>query len=277
VDRSERFIVQAALPIAPPSFGGDTTFNQTAANSSYAAFGQATIPFGNIWELTLGARWTHDEREIHQVALDNDLGLNPPVGIPLGPTGSPYNVRAEASFEEPTWKIALAVEPIDNVRLYASYDRGYKAGSFPSGAQTGVQARTPLRSELLDNYEIGLKSTVMDGRLRFNAAAFKLEYDDLQVYELLGLNLVTSNAQAEVNGFERPPCPPPAGGGRARRTASPPSTPTASGTCGAANWRLASTISGPTTSSSTRPITPRFARRPTAWSAPTPRGKPRTG
>lgn len=202
VDRSERFVVQAALPIAPPSFGGDTTFNQTARNTSYAAFGQATIPFANIWELTLGARWTHDERKIHQVALDNENGANPPVGIPLGPTGSPYNVRADASFEEPTWKIALAVEPVENVRLYASYDRGYKAGSFASGAQTAIQAATPLRSELLDNYELGLKSTIMDGRLRFNAAAFRLEYDDLQVYELLGLNLVTSNAQAEVEGYE---------------------------------------------------------------------------
>ncbi|MFC5342639.1 TonB-dependent receptor [Brevundimonas staleyi] len=202
VDRSERFIVQAALPIAPPSFGGDTTFSQVAENTSYAAFGQATIPFASIWELTLGARWTRDERKIHQIAVDNENGANPPVGIPLGPTGQPYNVRASASFQEPTWKIALAVEPFENIRLYASYDRGYKAGSFASGAQTAVQAATPLRSELLDNYELGLKSTIMDGRLRFNAAAFRLEYDDLQVYELLGLNLVTSNAQAEVNGFE---------------------------------------------------------------------------
>lgn len=202
VDRDERFIVQAALPIAPASFGGDTEFLQSAQNTSYAAFGQATIPFASIWELTLGARWTHDEREIHQIALDNEAGANPPPGIPLGPGGSPYNIRAEASFEEPTWKVALAVEPFENIRLYASYDRGYKAGSFPSGAQTGVQAGTPLRSELLDNYELGLKSTIMDGRLRFNAAAFKLEYDDLQVYELLGLTLVTSNAQAEVNGYE---------------------------------------------------------------------------
>lgn len=202
VDRNERFIVQAALPIAPPSFGGDTSFLQEAENTSYAAFGQATIPFADIWELTLGARWTHDKREIHQIALDNDLGLNPPPGIPLGPGGSPYNIRASADFEEPTWKIALSVEPFDDVRFYASYDRGYKAGSFPSTAQTGLQAGTPLRSELLDNYEIGMKSTLLDGRLRFNAAAFKLEYDDLQVYELLGLTLVTSNAQAEVNGYE---------------------------------------------------------------------------
>lgn len=199
--RSERFIVNTALPIAPPSFGGDTTFIQDATNRSFAVFGQANIPFADIWELTLGARWTHDKREIHQIAIDNQGGANPPPGIPLGPGGAPYNVTGDESFSEPSWKIALAVEPVDNVRLYASYDRGYKAGAFPSTAQSGAQALTPLASELLDNYEIGVKSTLM-GRLRFNAAAFKLEYTDLQVYELLGLALVTSNAQAEVDGFE---------------------------------------------------------------------------
>ena len=202
VERSERFIVGAALPIAPPSFGGDTTFRQDATNTSYAAFAQATVPFAEIWELTVGARWTHDNREVHQIALDNEGGANPPPGIPLGPGGSPYNARGEESFSEPTWKVALAVEPLDDVRLYASYDRGYKAGSFPSTAQNGPQSVSPLASELLDNYEVGLKSTLFDGRLRFNAAAFWLDYQDLQVYELLGLTLVTSNAAAEVEGFE---------------------------------------------------------------------------
>jgi iron complex outermembrane receptor protein len=202
VERSERFVVGAALPIAPPSFGGDVSFFQDATNRSYAAFGQATIPFADIWELTVGARWTHDERKVHQVAVDNEGGANPPAGIPLGPGGTPYNVRADENFSEPSWKLALAVEPIDNLRLYASYDRGYKAGAFPSAAQSAAQAVSPLRSELLDNYELGLKSTLLDGRLRFNAAVFKLEYQDLQVYELLGLTLVTSNAEAEVDGFE---------------------------------------------------------------------------
>jgi len=202
VERSERFLVQTALPIAPPSLGGDTTFDQDATNTSYAVFGQATMPFADIWELTVGARWTYDEREVHQIAVDNEGGANPPAGIPLGPTGQPYNVKTDASFEEPTWKLALAVEPLDNMRFYVSYDRGYKAGAYPSAAQTGVQATTPLRSELLDNYEIGAKTTLADGRLRLNAAAFMLDYTDLQVYELLGLTLVTSNAEAEVRGFE---------------------------------------------------------------------------
>ncbi|WP_297801197.1 TonB-dependent receptor [uncultured Brevundimonas sp.] len=200
VDRTEYYLVQTALPIAPPSFGGDTKFDQVASNTSYAVFGQATIPFAEIWELTVGARWTHDDREVHQVAIDRDPLL--PVGIPLGPTGAPYDVKANTSFEEPTWKLALSVEPVDNVRFYASYDRGYKAGAYSAGAQTDLQAQTPLKSEILDNYELGAKTTLANGRLRLNAAAFKLDYNDLQVYELAGLVLVTSNAEAEVSGFE---------------------------------------------------------------------------
>lgn len=202
VERAERFIVGTALPIAPPNFGGDVTFFQDATNRSYALFGQATIPFANIWELTLGARWTHDSRDVLQSAVDNDIPGAPPPGIPLGPGGAPYAISANAEFEEPTWRIALAVEPIEDIRFYASYDRGYKAGAFPSAAQTGLQAGRPLAPELLDNFEIGAKTTLLDGRLRFNAAAFLLDYQDLQVYELLGLTLVTSNAAAEVRGFE---------------------------------------------------------------------------
>src|SRR5690606_6453310 len=109
-------------------------------NTSYAIFGQATIPFAEIWELTLGARWTHDKRDVHQIAIDMEGGANPPVGIPLGPTGSPFDTKGSASFEEPTWKVALAVEPLKNMRFYASYDRGYKAGAFPSTAQNAAQA-----------------------------------------------------------------------------------------------------------------------------------------
>lgn len=202
IDRSETFITQTALPIAPPSFGGDVTFLQDATNSSYAAFGQATFEFADIWELTVGARWTHDKREVRQIALDNDTGGAAPPGIPLGPTGGPYAVSAEETFEEPTWRLALAVEPVEDVRFYVSYDRGYKAGAFPSAAQNAAQAATPIRSEILDNYEIGAKTTFWDNRVRFNAAAFMLDYTDLQVNELLGLTLVASNAAAEVSGFE---------------------------------------------------------------------------
>jgi iron complex outermembrane receptor protein len=202
VERSEHFVVTSAMPIAPPSFGGDVTFNQDATNTSYAVFGQATVPFADVWEFTAGLRWSHDEREVLQQAIDNDTLGAPPPGLPLGPGGTPYAASAEESFSEPSWRLALSVEPVDDVRFYVSYDRGYKAGAFVSTAQTALQAVTPIESEILDNYAIGAKTTWFDGRLRVNAEAFLLDYTDLQVYELLGLTLVTSNADAEVTGFE---------------------------------------------------------------------------
>ncbi|MGD9965954.1 MAG: TonB-dependent receptor [Hyphomonadaceae bacterium] len=202
VDRTERFIVRAALPIAPPSFGGDVTFNQDATNQSYAVFGQATFPFADVWEFTAGVRWSHDERDVFQQTIDNDVAGAPPPGIPLGPGGSPYAVTASETFEEPTWRLALSVEPVDDIRFYVSYDRGYKAGAFISAAQTAAQAVRPIESEILDNYAIGAKTTLLGGRLRFNAEGFFLDYNDLQVYELLGLTLVSSNADAQVFGAE---------------------------------------------------------------------------
>ncbi len=202
VARSERFLVNTAMPIAPPSFGGDVTFNQDATNTSYAIFGQATVPFGDVWEFTAGLRWTHDERDVLQQAVDNDILGTPPPAIPLGPGGSPYSVTATETFEEPTWRLALSVEPVDDVRFYVSYDRGYKAGAFISTAQTAAQAVRPIDSEILDNYALGAKTTLMGGRLRLNAEGFFLDYSDLQVYELLGLTLVSSNADAEVFGAE---------------------------------------------------------------------------
>src|SRR5690606_10278954 len=123
VDRSERFLVNIALPIAPPNFGGDVTFTQDAVNESYAVFGQATIPFADIWELTAGLRWSHDEREVLQQAIDNDSAGVPPPAIPLGPGGAPYAATGSETFEEPTWRLALSVEPVEDVRFYVSYDR----------------------------------------------------------------------------------------------------------------------------------------------------------
>lgn len=202
VDRSERFLVNIALPIAPPNFGGDVTFTQDAVNESYAVFGQATIPFADIWELTAGLRWSHDEREVLQQAIDNDSAGVPPPAIPLGPGGAPYAATGSETFEEPTWRLALSVEPVEDVRFYVSYDRGYKAGAFISTAQTAAQAVRPIESEILDNYAVGAKTTLFGGRLRLNAEGFFLDYNDLQVYELLGLTLVSSNADAQVFGTE---------------------------------------------------------------------------
>ncbi len=205
VERSENFVVNA-LPPFPAFVGGDVTFTQDAENQSAAAFAQVTWPLTDTVNLTGGVRLTYDSKEVFARGIDNATPGGPFPGIPLGPppvgVAFPNGAEGEESWTEPTWRLAADWRPNDNVLAYASYDRGYKSGLYPSQAQNAVQATTPLEPETLDNYEVGLKTNWNEGRVILNGAVFFTDYKDLQVYELLGLALVTSNADAEIFGLE---------------------------------------------------------------------------
>lgn len=205
VDRSENFVVNA-LPPFPAFVGGDVTFTQDVTNQSAAAFAQLTWPVTETINLTGGLRLTWDSKEVFARGVDNDTPGGPFPGIPLGPppvgVAFPGGASGEESWTEPTWRLAADWRPNENVLAYASYDRGYKSGLYPSQAQNAAQATTPLDPEILDNFEVGLKTNWNGGRFILNGAAFFTDYQDLQVYELLGLALVTSNADAEIFGLE---------------------------------------------------------------------------
>src|SRR3546814_12619330 len=70
IDREERFVVTSVAPL-PRGLGGDNTALQNASTKSYAAFGQVTIPFAQIFELTLGARISRDKKDVFQQAVHN--------------------------------------------------------------------------------------------------------------------------------------------------------------------------------------------------------------
>lgn len=200
VQRSERFQTFVTPPF-PLGLTGDTRLTQDAESTSYAAFGQATVPFADIWEFTAGLRITHDKREVLQEGFSNDPRRPP--GFPVFPFTAPYSAVGKADFTKPTWRLSLSAEPWEGKRIYVSYDRGYKSGSFVSQAQNAIQATTIIKPEILDNFDLGIKTTWFNKRLRVNADAFYLDYKDLQVFELSStLNLITSNADARVYGLE---------------------------------------------------------------------------
>lgn len=200
VNRAEQF-VNAALAPVPLALGGDNTSAQSAKTTSYAAFGQATIPFARIFELTLGGRISHDEKDVFQTLVHNGPA-GQGVGFPFFP-GTPYAVPASAKFTKPTWRATLAVEPWADKHFYISYDRGYKAGTFTSQAQNATQATFVVKPEKLDSFNLGMKTQWLDNALRLNADAFYLKYQDLQVFEFgQRLNFVLANADATVKGIE---------------------------------------------------------------------------
>ena len=187
-------------------FTGFANFNQDVSSQSYAAFGQVNWNLTEAVKLTVGGRVSHDKKGVTQAAdgdvfLNNITGLDQG-GIPLYP-GSPYGpVSASESWTEPTWRAALDWQVDDSKLLYVSYDRGYKSGAFAGQAQTPAQATATLGSEIVDNIEIGAKTRWFDDRLQLNIAGFTSKYKDLQIYELVSLSLVSSNADADLKGVE---------------------------------------------------------------------------
>ena len=106
-----------------------------------------------------------------------------------------------------TWRVALDYIPNDNMLVYASVARGYKAGGFNAGFTLNSLQYLPYTNEEVTAIELGLKSTLANGRVIFNAAAFTYDYEDLQaatarVHEGIIFNSLDNLAAADVDGFE---------------------------------------------------------------------------
>ena len=200
VDRTESFFTywEDITPLAGLS-PGDVTFNQTAGTTSIAAFGQLTWNATDTLALTLGARYTEDDKDIFNEAIDNLDGI-PPTGIPL--VGPPYSVSASETWDDTTVRATVEWQAADDAMLYATYSEGFKSGAFNGTQGNPVAASTPLDPEEATNIEIGGKTQWLDDRLRFNFAYFDLDYDDLQVWFLQNNILIAANATASIDGFE---------------------------------------------------------------------------
>lgn len=168
---------------------------QTAWTNSYAAFGQLTWHLNDQIALIAGGRYTHDRIRIRTALAPGLINALPNQQL------LPFN--DSVSFSKFTPKAAIQWN-IDSERmLYVSYSRGFKSGGF---ALPATPPNQPVKPEVLDNYEIGLKGTV--GRiLSFALSGFYYDYKDLQVNSLTSVNgtilqLTNNAATATVKGVE---------------------------------------------------------------------------
>lgn len=103
---------------------------------------------------------------------------------PVPPNGEPRETAlAKKNLDEDStsWRLAANYDLTDEASVYASYSRGYKAGSFPSLAAVADDQLNPVVKEQLDAYEIGFKMSLADGAAQFNGAAFYYDYTDKQL------------------------------------------------------------------------------------------------
>jgi iron complex outermembrane receptor protein len=147
--------------------------------------------------LTVGLRQSDDEKNIIQERFDRNG--NYCCGFQVVTP-----VIAESSETDPM--VSISYDVGESMMVYATYQEGFRGGG--TTARPTATTRVPFGPETLDNLEVGIKSDLLDGRLRVNASVFSMTYEDMQINSA-GLDQnnqpawVTSNAgSADVTGFE---------------------------------------------------------------------------
>jgi iron complex outermembrane receptor protein len=161
---------------------------------SGAIYGQATAPVPSLRDtnVTLGLRYTVERRDLYGNEVVN---FEPTTQI------APIVIPSDAHkiFQKPTWRLAFDHHFTDDLVGYISDNRGFKSGVY----NTLPPAATPVHPEVLDAYEIGIKSDFIDHRLRVNAAAFYYNYTNIQVTitQAASTQLV-NGAKAQIYGLD---------------------------------------------------------------------------
>ena len=181
---------------------------RTNKNDSWSVFSDITWHATEQLDLTVGFRYTEDDI----------TGSTREIGLFRTPRIADMPVfTAGDTFDDFTPRFSIGWQATDEMRLYATVSRGYKAGGYTldfnsaGGAPNNGIVSEKFDEETLWNYEIGLRSEWFDRRVRLNISAFYLEWDDLQV-ETFFFTVpgdATSNIQrtinvdeAEAKGFE---------------------------------------------------------------------------
>jgi outer membrane receptor protein involved in Fe transport len=147
-------------------------------NKNYALFGELTWRATDRLSLTGGLRANYDDKRI--TASASRLRAN---GTPLSPTQTIPANKQQRDGGQITWRFVGEYELTDDLRTYASYTRGYKA--FGINDDANLLRNIPgadffFDSEIVDNYEVGLKGSIDPLSTSFSAVLFRTEYDDFQ-------------------------------------------------------------------------------------------------
>ena len=201
------------LPL-PPAGGFFQHYRQQ--RRSYAAFGQADVNLTDRLVLTLGARYTHDTArydEAYAYLFVGAVGVaDTPIATTIpcnGPAGScAYNPALRLALSDSgnalTGRIALSYTMADDTLVYASYNRGYRAGAVNGGGYTSSAGISFIEPERVNAYEVGIKGRAMDGRLTLAASAFYYDYSNQQLQDTRtgAVSFLVNAPASKVYGYE---------------------------------------------------------------------------
>lgn len=235
-DQGQGFLRQPYVPPTGPN-PTDLLFNDTFDTSVLSAFGQAEYDVSDKMEVSFALRYDYEDRTVSNnvpnvsasglnvnTIVDGQVGaINP--AFNANPDGIPDRSRSFSHFQP---KLTLSYELTDNVNSYASYGVGFRSGGFNSigtaatldfwfnrtgngtpgdAVDAQLLVSDEYEKEVTTNLEFGIKSRLLDNKVKLNAAIFQTEVEDNQFFEFFAgpfglLRAVTTIDELQIRGFE---------------------------------------------------------------------------
>ncbi len=165
---------------------------------SIAGFFDGTFEIGPTTTILFGGRVTNDRTEARGFrTFAEGAGVNLFDTIP-----STNDTIDDTEF---TFKVGFDQEFGEDVLGYATYSRGYRSGAFNGQAFFDPSEFNQVKPETLDAVELGLKSTLADGRVQLNGAVFYYKYEDQQLIDVdpnSGAQLLVNIDESNILGLE---------------------------------------------------------------------------
>ncbi|MBY0558576.1 TonB-dependent receptor [Hyphomicrobium sp.] len=184
-----------------------------------AFFGQGTLKVTDALSLTLGGRWNYNSA--HQTVENYSLGgsagfrtsdwlldqallystANQPIGsVPAG-TSLNWIANAKDSWQMFTPKASIEYQWRPEFSTYATFSKGQKTGGFDFGgltpfASSRLQSSLPYGPEVVKNYELGFRASLLNNKVTLNGAVFYDAIDDVQLTTTDPVSLISRRFNA---------------------------------------------------------------------------------
>lgn len=142
-------------------------------SNNYSVFGEANVNFSQTFKAILGGRLVRDELRFKTSRFSTSTA-------PLPGVQPAYADRGSTGVTDFAARAGLQFEPTDNLNTYFTYSRGYKGPAYNVFFNMIARDAAPLAPETSDNFEVGLKTSLLDRRVGFNIALF---YDKVSNYQ----------------------------------------------------------------------------------------------
>jgi iron complex outermembrane recepter protein len=172
------FYIPTQVPVPVPSAVGGPSLenaNLDALYKEWAGFAQVTYHFNPQWDLALGGRWSENKQSANESLTGVEVG---------SPPGPPSITSGDSTDTDFTYSIAPRWHISPDTMAYARIATGYRPGG-PNDLPLNAPASVPrsYEADRTTNYELGLRSDLLDKRLSVDVAAFLVDWTKIQLFE----------------------------------------------------------------------------------------------